>query len=77
MRIVIQFLARFHRWHGGDVVVSFVRGRNRIGFRCHQPDWWVVDSLLVAVLVAINRALRRNSAGAFLSAASESLASRL
>src|SRR5271165_3297573 len=65
MRIVIQFLAGSHRWHGRDVVVSLVRRRNRIGLRRHQPYRRVVDALLVAVLIALNRAFRRLAAALF------------
>src|ERR1017187_1233264 len=54
MWIVVQVLAGLHRRHWGHVVVNLVRWQNRISFRRHQPDGWVIDALLVGVLIPLD-----------------------
>src|SRR5260370_11500004 len=62
MRIIVQFLARFYRWHRGNVVVSLVGGRNGIGLGRHQPNGRVVNTFFVPVFIALYRALWRLAA---------------
>src|SRR5271157_1332592 len=65
MRIVVQIFARLYGRDGLNVVVDFVGGKERIGLRRHQTDGRIVDSLLVLVLVTINRTFRRLAAFTF------------
>ena len=65
VRIVVQVFAGLYGRDGLNVVVGFVGGKERIGLRRHQTDWRIVDSLLVLVLVTINRTFRRLAARTF------------
>src|SRR5579872_1181877 len=74
MWIVVQTLFRLYSGDRLDVIVNFVRGKQRVGFRRDESDWRIIDALLVGVFVSLDRPLPRMSIAAVFPFSSRHLA---
>ncbi len=57
MRVIAQFFARLYVRDGLDVIVNFVSWQRWVGLGRDEANWRIVDTFLVRMLVAVNRAL--------------------